>query len=214
MSTEIYTLTDSDGDDVAIHRATAIDNGAYVLSGGTSPATVTKDEAPAFALALLEATGWTADHNGGTMAHALTNLAKHIKQKAEEEARKAAEAEDAAKLEAEALTLLNSYRLSNGRPARTSLDEINNETSREGWRTIARKARELHAQPEAEEVAPEPPSRFSIVQSEKRPGAWLILDAEKPGKGAAFGGKYNAENGLAAMEAGVSFFFEPLSNHF
>ncbi|MGO4251215.1 hypothetical protein AB4Y81_03015 [Paenarthrobacter sp. TAF1] len=211
--TEILTITDSDGDTVAIHEATAVADGAYVLSGGTSPATVTKDEAPAFALALLEATGWTADHNGGTMAHALTNLAKHVKQKAEEEARKAAEAEDAAKLEAEALTLLNAYRLSNGREARTSLDEINNETSREGWRTIARKARELHAQPEPE-AAPEPPSRFSIVQSEKRPGMWLILDAEKPGKGAAFGGKYNAENGLAAMEAGVKFFFEPLFNHF
>lgn len=225
---ELYTLTDNDGDEVAIHAATAVDNAVYVLSGGTSPAIVTKDEAPAFALALLEGTGWTADSLGGPVEHALKGLSKHIqnvadaeeaaRKAAEEEARKAAEeearkAEEAASLEAEALQLFNAYRLKAGRYTYESLHQIRASAIREQWLAIAEAARAVHATP-TPEPAPEPPARFSLVPSEKRIGQIVLLDAERPNMGAAFYGDESAQNGLEAAKRGIRYFFEPLSNHF
>jgi len=217
---ELYTLTDSDGDTAAIHKATATENAVYVLSGGTSPAIVTKDEAPAFALALLEGTGWTADSLGGPVEHALKGLSKHIQNvaDAEEAARKEAEeearkAEETASLEAEALQLFNAYRRKAGRFTYDSLHQIRASAVREQWLAIAEAARAVHATP-APEAAPEPPARFSIVQSEKRIGQFVLLDTERPNKGAAFYGEESAQNGLEAAKRGIRYFFEPLSNHF
>jgi len=221
MTTEVLH-TDRDGDTFKITTSWAVKEAAFVHTASRA-ALVRKEEAPALALALLELSGWEADSLGGPVEHALKGLAKHIqnvaaaeeaaRKEAEEEARKAAEeearkAEESAALDAEALALLNSYRLSNGQPARTSLDEIRNLTSREGWRTIAREARKMHAQPE-------PPSRFSVVRSEKRPNQYVLLDGEKPNYCAAFWSEADAQRGLVnAAQNGIKYFFEPLSNHF
>jgi len=224
----IHTHVDADRDTLEIFVAAAQSEAAYVHTP-QRPATVTKEDAPLVALKLLEASGWTQDSLGGPVEHALKGLAKHIqnvaaaeeaarKEAEEEEARKAAQeearkAEEAAALDAEALALLNAYRLTNGRPARKSLDEITDARSRDGWRLIAREARKMHAQPEPE-AAPEPPARFTVAQSQKRPHHWLLLDGERPDKAAAFWSEADAQRGLVNAQNGITYFFEPLSNHF
>jgi hypothetical protein len=221
MTTEVLH-TDRDGDTFKITTSWAVNEAAFVHTASRA-ALVKKEEAPALALALLELSGWEADSLGGPVEHALKNLAKHLKneeaRKAEEEAAKAAEeadaaiaAEEAASLDAEALAFLNAYRASHGNTPHSSLEAVRSSSVRDGWRAIAREARKVHATPEPE-AAPEPPARFSIMPSQKRPGTWLLLDGEKPNKCAAFGSKSNAEFGLSYAQAGTTYFFEPLSNH-
>jgi hypothetical protein len=157
MTTQ-YLHTDLEGDTAKVLKSFTTLDAAFIHTPNRA-ALVTKDEAPALALALLELSGWESDHNGGPMAHALSNLAKHLKneeaRKAEEEARKAAEAADAAALEEEAVALANVFRagLRQG-AARTSLAEMPNPKARETWLKIAKAARELHAAPAPVDASP------------------------------------------------------------
>lgn len=157
--TTAYLHTGAEGDTAKIMKSWTNPDAAFIHTANRA-ALVTKDEAPALALALLELSGWEADSLGGPVEHALKNLTKHLKneeaRKAEEEARKAAEAADAAKLEEEAVALANVFRAGlrpEGEP-RSSLAEMPNPVARATWLEIAKAARKLHAAPAPEDASP------------------------------------------------------------
>lgn len=97
---------------------------------------VPKDDAPAVALAILEASGWDGEvpFEKDSVEDATYILRKAIK----EAAKAKAKAEDEAKLDAEALTLHNLHWGVSGAAFR-------DDNMRLHWRKIALKARELHA---------------------------------------------------------------------
>lgn len=98
------------------------------------------EEAPALALAILEAAG-IADkgfNESSDAEMAVAHLASHVGL----ERANAKEAADREALEAETLALLNAHRMEAGRPAATSLDDYSIEGDR--WRAVARTARTLY----------------------------------------------------------------------
>ena len=92
-------------------------------------------DAPALALAVLEAAGVGESSDAGVAAGYLRS---HI---AEQE-RAAAEAKEQAELEAEALELLNAHREATGNPLAESLDGLLY-NAKENWLAVARRAREM-----------------------------------------------------------------------
>jgi hypothetical protein len=99
---------------------------------------LSNEDAPAFALAVLEAAGYT----GGEDAKHVLIARAYLKDHVEEQARRKAESEGAAKLDEEAEALYEAYR-------RADLSNLNEwdrlaESYRKPWREAAKKARELH----------------------------------------------------------------------
>lgn len=96
--------------------------------------------APALALAILEAAGFDGDENMFT-GLAVANLRDHV----EEQERITAEAEAQAKLEAEALKLLNAS-LASCDLGQIELFDALNPIEQQRWLAVARKAREMRAE--------------------------------------------------------------------
>jgi hypothetical protein len=103
-----YKHTDADGDELLIETEhdEKDEQVASVNTTGSSIVYVSKDAAPAAALAILKAAGYVADAHGDRVGHAVANLEKAIEKV---EAAKA-EAADRVNLEAEALRLHNARR--------------------------------------------------------------------------------------------------------
>ena len=108
-----------------------------------SNVTVSTQDAPALALAILEAGGFVGDENMFT-GLAVANLRDHV----EEQERATAEAEAQAELEAEALGLLNAYLHSADTRLYATWEEVVEVSKRmaEDWLAVARKAREIGAE--------------------------------------------------------------------
>lgn len=108
---------------------------------------IAPSDAPALALAILEAAGvadrrhWNQDVEDGTDVH-LEFIAKHLADYIKAQDRAAAEAEDKAKLEAEALELWNVVRESQGRGKAENWIGIPDRV-KERWLAVAHRAREL-----------------------------------------------------------------------
>lgn len=102
-------------------------------------------EIPSLMLALGEAAGVVPKGNswseGGTPEH-LAHILSHLKQYIEAHETIAAQAEETAKLEAEALELCNVVVTSWGNPPYPSVQHMEKETLNR-WIAVARKAREL-----------------------------------------------------------------------
>lgn len=99
--------------------------------------TIAPSEAPALALAILEAAGVT-EADSPYMHEAADNLRAYILI----EEKVSAEARERAELEAEALELLNAHREATGNPLAESLDGLLY-NAKETWLAVARRAREL-----------------------------------------------------------------------
>lgn len=209
-----YRYTDADGDTLEIDDI-YLDGRDETVAEIQTPVNrtvyVPKDEAPAAALALLQAAGWEADALGGPVEHAVRGLAKHIenvaaeKEAAETAAKEAAEAEAKAKaeqdaIEAEALKLVNSFRGAFGYGAAASLDDIPG--SKAGWIAAARKAREI-TPIVSEEVEDDEPAHPRYELKENLVGQWYILDHEL-GRRASFGvgAGYAARRAFEDLQAG------------
>ena len=94
-------------------------------------------EAPALALAILEAAGHGGSSESSRLMQAFDLIELHVK----EQERITAEAREQAELEAEALELLNASRESNRRPTLETFDGF--ESTKQSWLAVARKAREM-----------------------------------------------------------------------
>ena len=102
-------------------------------------------DAPALALAILEAAGYSEDDRKASNPLYVTEFASAIIKLAEgieNQERATAEAEAQAKLEAEALELMNASRVHHKQPPLERFDELP-ECARADWLAVARKAREL-----------------------------------------------------------------------
>lgn len=134
-----YTHTDSDGDQIEVVTYPNDPAPTIIAKGQDRWAEVefTKEDAPALALAILEAAGYTGDDDLSidTPDGAVRVLRRHIQW----EARQKAEAEEAQKLDEEALALVNAWRESSGSPTDGSLGPL-----KDNWRAVARMARELY----------------------------------------------------------------------
>lgn len=97
-------------------------------------------EAPALALAILEAAGVEATPNAGAIA--LGTVVSDLQRLIAEQERATAEARELAELEAEALELLNVRRKFEGIEQADALDDMPKAT-RDIWLAVARRAREL-----------------------------------------------------------------------
>lgn len=94
-------------------------------------------EAPALALAILEAAGFDGDENMFT-GLAVANLRDHV----EEQERATSEAKEQAKLEAEALKLFQAWRKSHHLPMVEDWDMT--PSFKPEWLAVARRAREIN----------------------------------------------------------------------
>lgn len=153
-------FTDADGDYLIVRTDAPVDAGAY-LDASPGGVNVSRDDAPAVALAILEASGLSATTGPGTpyrVARAVRVLREHEagrELRAERAARAAealagqAEAEkaDAEALDAEALALFNAHRRAVGDYPLASLPDPDR------WRAVARAARSLGV-PSAAPVKP------------------------------------------------------------
>ena len=106
--------------------------------------TIATSDAPALALAILEAAGYQ-EHSkaelGSSELLASYGMTK-LRQAVQAQDREESEAEAQAKLEAEALKLINAYRDSMGYT--TCYWETVGESDRKNWLAVARRARELN----------------------------------------------------------------------
>lgn len=125
------------GSSIQVH-----DNGEGVFIGliregsMTRGTTLGKSDAPALALAILEAAGHNASPNGS-----FSVAACYLRQGVKEQERATAEAEELAELEAEALELRNEF------TGQTATEwAYPTTTAKEGWLAVARKAREMRAE--------------------------------------------------------------------
>lgn len=129
------TFTDMDGDRTTIKTGYPAENGALVKVLGPGGAYITKEEAPAAALAILKAAGYDPEaiRPGDTdaLGHGILSLAKHIRE--QEEA--TAKAKEEAELDAKALAAWNAYREACGFHARDSFDSP---SAGEAWRDVVR----------------------------------------------------------------------------
>lgn len=192
-----YEFTDADGDRILIqNRHRTVPDEAHVAA--KDGVFIPRDEAPAAALALLEAAGWTTGPHG--FAKAVEILRDGVKAREERKL-------TAAKLDAEALKLFNAATESGFR-------EFPNDTVRETWRRAARRARELHSgKPEAPAPAPKPEKpRFALVEyirGEKREHGFGILD-RRTGRVAPFGENLEtARNGFQSNPLGFIYDTNP-----
>ncbi|QOP65111.1 hypothetical protein PQE12_gp51 [Arthrobacter phage Adumb2043] len=127
-----FTHTDDDGDSIEIESDP--DHARAVVSSEDGRAVyVPKDDAPAVALAILTAAGITAKSAGGYDERAAWLLNRVAESRAAEKAAKEAEA----KLEAEALALLNAA-------TDSCYTAFAHDAIRDTWLRAARRARELH----------------------------------------------------------------------
>ena len=104
------------------------------------------DQAPAIALAILEAAGYDdkADDMSQADAHAFDAMHK-LQQSVDEQERATAEAKAKAELEAEALELCDSARLANGR-FKIGNFGLMKDAEKTTWLAVARRAREMRAE--------------------------------------------------------------------
>lgn len=100
---------------------------------------LSSDEAPAIAIAILEASGLVRDNCSADEAEISLEWLYAAVATREREAKETADREA---LEAEALELLNAVRASNGNASVDSLDKIAG--ARDPYLTVASKAREIH----------------------------------------------------------------------
>lgn len=134
---------DDNGYLVAVEESVRSDRDLFIT--GASGSYFTKEQAPALALAVLEAAGYTGDHDWSAPEIAVDSLKRYVK----EQAAAAQEAADKEALTAEAEALWAAFRGGYDRPVWA---EIKDE-ARDYWRAVARKARELHLSPcESEEA--------------------------------------------------------------
>lgn len=130
-----FRHTDHDGDELQIVSSAIESNGASVRSEHGNAVYVSRDEAPAVALAILEAAGWESRIDSHLNAEAAVYaLRRHV----EHAAAVKAKADEEAKLAQEALYLLNAA-------CDTCYVDFPNETVRETWLRAARRAREIHS---------------------------------------------------------------------
>ncbi|AYN59138.1 hypothetical protein HOU52_gp53 [Arthrobacter phage Yang] len=124
----MFTYTDADGDKLNVQTSGGHKDTAWVRNPGDSAVHVSKADAPAVALAILEAAGWEAKVASTVGAEeAVYALREHVRDTAQE-----------AELAAEALALLNAA-------TDSCYADFPNETVREVWRRAARRAREIHS---------------------------------------------------------------------
>ena len=205
---DAFTLTDPDGDKLTVESTYVERHKARVaevdLEDAPCTVYVTKDDAPALALAVLEAAGWTTGPHG--YAQAVSILKDGIAaRKAREEANK--------ELDAEALKLLNAATGENY----VSLSNVG--TIADFWRRAARKAREIHApapEPKPAPKAPEkaPGARYALVEYLRKLNGetgWGIFDREKDTV-APFGFARTAA-AKALSESPASYIYEPASKY-
>lgn len=104
----------------------------------------TPDDAPALALAILEAAGYDdmADDANLADVHAFNAMHK-LQESVDTQERATAEAKEQAELEAEALELYNARILFIGGEALTSFEKLNQD-NKDMWLAVARKAREMN----------------------------------------------------------------------
>lgn len=141
-----FVSTDADGDALKIsaspERGIARGKeGALVATKPANPARsigvfVSKEEAPKAALAILVAAGINPDSHGSAVESAAAALASIL-----------ARQERAAKLEADALELINALNAQTGGPALVSFEGL--PATREAWLQVAKAARKLAAQASA-----------------------------------------------------------------
>jgi hypothetical protein len=155
-----YNYTDRDGDDIKVELSNGTPDEGFVLA--KDGAFIPKAEAPALALAILEAAGWDdpegAAHGEGYHAkiavRRLRQHADHVARMAaidaERKAKEAAEAADRAKLDAEAKALF----LGGDPIYRAGRWDHLGGAARDHWRAVARAARALHIHDRAEDTAP------------------------------------------------------------
>lgn len=126
-----FTHTDVDGDVLKVQDYSgATGEAAWIKQPGDTAVLVPKADAPAVALAILEAAGWTAEASpisASRPGNAVYALRKHVEEVKEE-----------AGLDNEALFLLNAA-------TDSAYVSFPNETIRETWRKAARRAREIHS---------------------------------------------------------------------
>ncbi|MCZ9884659.1 hypothetical protein [Arthrobacter sp. B2a2-09] len=137
------TVTDADGDSLTIVPAPKVGiareaEGALVkthFTGSGSLGTfVSKEDAPAAALAILQSAGINPDAHGTALESAAATLYSIFRKK-----------EAAAKLEEEALTLANASYAALDLNVVDSLADISSPYAREAWIQCAKAARKLHA---------------------------------------------------------------------
>ncbi|UIW13310.1 hypothetical protein SEA_CREWMATE_58 [Arthrobacter phage Crewmate] len=132
-----FKHTDQDGDHMEVTDSVRLDDHAYVVAVDGPGVFVSKADAPAVALAILEAAGWTSSTSSDPAAlpaNAVYTLRRHV-----EEAEKAAKlAADEEALDREALELLNAA-------TESSYPTMPDNVIGSVWRRAARKARELHS---------------------------------------------------------------------
>lgn len=143
------TVTDADGDSLTIAPAPKIGiayhaEGALVsrkddarpgyFSGESIGVFVSKEEAPAVALAILVSAGINPDSHGSTLESAAAALASIF-----------AKQDRAAKLDAEAVELANAAYGALDLDLVESLDDVASPHARESWRAVAKAARKIAA---------------------------------------------------------------------
>ncbi|WGH21233.1 hypothetical protein SEA_OBITOO_57 [Arthrobacter phage ObiToo] len=132
-----FKHTDQDGDHMEVTDSVRLDDHAYVVAVDGPGVFVSKADAPAVALAILEAAGWTAEASpisASRPGNAVYALRKHVEEAKEEAARKA----DEEALDREALELLNAA-------TESSYPTMPDNVIGSVWRRAARRARELHS---------------------------------------------------------------------
>ncbi|CCQ44688.1 hypothetical protein ARTSIC4J27_617 [Pseudarthrobacter siccitolerans] len=139
------TVRDADGDKLTVSASPEIGiargaEGALVQTVETHPGAslgvfVSKDEAPAVALAILISAGINPDAHGNVFESAAAALASVFAKKDRE-----------AKLEAEALDFLNAFRSASNLAPLEDLGALN---TREAWLRVAKHARKSAAQASA-----------------------------------------------------------------
>lgn len=128
------------GSSIQVH-----DNGEGVFIGLlredsiTRGTTLSKSDAPALALAVLEAAGVAESSDAGVAAN---YLRLHIS----EQERAKAEAREQAELEAEALELFNTRQKAIYGDACTTYKEFATDNAKQTWLAVARRAREMRAE--------------------------------------------------------------------
>lgn len=119
----------------------------WIIGGGDHAETIAIADKviPNLMLALGEAAGvvpkWEPFHKHGTPEH-LAHILSHLQQYVDAQEAIAAQAEETAKLEAEALELRNAGNVESGGIVIGSLDVLTT-TEQQKWLAVARKAREL-----------------------------------------------------------------------
>lgn len=131
-----YTHTDKDGDQIEV--VTYPDDPAPTIlatgQGRWAEVEFTEEDAPALALAILEAAGY--ENGKGEWGDHISLAISHLKVHANEQAAKKAEAEEAKKLDEEARALCDSTKYGGW--------DVINDIGKDYWRQIARAARELY----------------------------------------------------------------------